>query len=120
GALAHASGFTFVRNDGTRVFVRQAKGALLSIDGDSNIDEGATTPLSLTVNPRAQPSGVALGGSTVVVANSGTDTLTQMDAESGQVRRTIKAGWNPVAAALNPVASRAYTADVRSNTVTAI
>lgn len=119
-AMAHAAGFAFVRNEGGQVFVREGPADLLSIDGQGEIDEGAPDPQPLTVNPRALPSGVALSSSTVVVANSGTDMLSQLDPATGQVRRAIKVGWNPVAVALDPLASRAYTADLRSNTVTAV
>jgi YVTN family beta-propeller protein len=119
-ALAFAAGFTFVHREGGQVFVRQAAGELLKIVGPTAIGEGSDTPQPLRVSPRANPQGVALGPSSVFVANAGSDTLTELDPVSGQVRRTFKVGWSPVAAVVNPTGSRAYTADALGNTVSVI
>jgi YVTN family beta-propeller protein len=120
GALASAAGFSFVHREGNQVFVKQAPGALLRILGPTVVDEGASAPPVLSVAPVATPSGVALAANSAYVACPGTDTLSELDRTSGQVRRAIKVGWSPTAVALNPSLTRAFTADANGNTVSVV
>ena len=119
GALAHAAGFTWVRRQGTVIHVRQASGDSVSVRSSATtVAEGAT--VTLGVSPRAGPHGVAVGSRGVYVANSGTDTVSEIDPVTGRVGRAIKVGWRPVATVLSPDGQRLYTADAGGNTVTAV
>jgi YVTN family beta-propeller protein len=118
GALAHAAGFTYVHRQGNQILVRQAAADLVSVSGPNDVNEGSSAPLQAA--PQAAPSGVAVRQGSVYVANAGTDSLSEIDAASGLVRRSIKVGWFPVAVVLSPDGTRAYTADLLGNTISAV
>jgi YVTN family beta-propeller protein len=118
GALAHAAGFTHVRRQGTQIHVRQGPGEILTIAGPDEVAEEAS--IELAVAPRATPAGIAIDANRAYVANSGTDTVSEVDLASGRVLRALKVGWEPVAVVLSPDGARLYSADARSNTVTAL
>lgn len=118
GALAHAAGFTYIRRQANQILVRQRPDDLIAVTGATQIGEGATSDYA--ISPRALPQGVAVAGGTAYVANSGTDTTSEIDAATGHVRRAIKVGWSPGAVAVSPDGARLYTADTASNTITAI
>jgi YVTN family beta-propeller protein len=118
GALAHTAGFTFVRRQGSQVFIRQAADTLMTVAGSTSLDEGGDGVL--VVSPQAAPSGIAVRQNALIVANAGTDTVSEIDPATGRVRRALKSGWNPVAVALSPDGTRVYTADLHGNTITAI
>ena len=119
GVLAHAAGFTYVRRQGNQIFARQHPDELVSITGPQEVVEKAS--ISLAVHPRAAPHGIAVGTTAVYVTSSGTDTVSEIDPNTGQVRRAIKVGWGPNAVALSPDGkSLLYTADSQGNTITAV
>lgn len=118
GALAHAAGFTYVRRQANQILVRQRPEDLIAVTGATHIGEGTTSDFA--ISPRAMPQGIAVAGGTAYVANSGTDTMSEIDAATGHVRRAIKVGWSPGAVAVSPDGTRLYTADTASNTITAI
>jgi YVTN family beta-propeller protein len=123
--LAHAAGFTYVARRGNQVLVRQEPGELVTVTSLSPpglpvISEGAYADFA--VGPRAKTSGIAVSSSAVYVANSGTDTVSEIDPTTGLINpaRVFKVGWNPVAVALSPDGKLLYTADRNSNTVTVV
>lgn len=123
GALCHGAGFTYVRRQGNRILVLQSAGGLSSIDstppGTTELDEGDSARMS--VRPRATPTGLALSGPDAYVANSGTDTVTRIEAATGRVRAVYKVGWEPVAVAAAPTSNtRAYTADRAGQSITSL
>jgi YVTN family beta-propeller protein len=119
GALAHAAGFTWVRRQGAVVNLRQAPDEVLAVRSSAaTVVEGAGVGLS--VSPRAASHGVAIGTGAVYVANSGTDTVSEVDPGTGSVRRAIKVGWRPVAALVSPNGQRLYTADASGNSVSVV
>lgn len=127
--MAHAAGFTYVRRQVNQILVQQKPDELLvikevmatgpvNISGVQEVVEGQS--LGLTLTPRAAPTSIALSLNAVYVANSGSDTISEIDPASGLVRRALKVGWRPSAVVLSPDGKRLYTADTESNTVTAI
>jgi YVTN family beta-propeller protein len=119
GTLAHAAGFTWVRRQGQVVQARQASDDLVAVQPSATaVAEGAT--LTLEASPRAAPHGVAVATGAVYVANSGTDTVSEVDPGTGRVRRAIKVGWRPAAAVLSPDGKRLYTADSGGDTVSMV
>jgi YVTN family beta-propeller protein len=117
GALAHAAGITYAANDGTRLRLVQAPGELVTIAGPDQLDEGASA--TLTISPRAAPGAITLAAGRLWTANTGTDTVTALDPETGAVTATVKVGIGPVAITARPDGSRVFTAD-RGGTVTAV
>jgi hypothetical protein len=123
GALAHAAGFTYVRRAANQILALQRRDELATVTTDplgvAEVPEGGA--VGLRVHPRATPRGLAAGATAIWTANSGTDTLTELDGTSGQVRHTYKVGWEPVTLALDPSpAGRLYSGDQRGGTVTPI
>ncbi len=118
GVLAHAAGFSYVLRQGNQILARQSPGELVTVTGPQEVFEGASA--SLAALPRAAPLGIAVGANAIYTANSGTDTLSEIDPATGLVKRTIKVGWGPGAVALSPDGKRLYTADSQGNTVTAV
>lgn len=131
GVMAHAAGFTYVRRQGNQILVRQKPGELLTIHatglinitGSQELVEGQSQ--RFMVNPRSVPASIVLMPKTIMpntayIANSGSDTISEIDPVSGAVRRALKVGWRPLAVILSPDHKRLYTADNGSNTITAI
>lgn len=121
GALAHAAGFTFVRRQGAQILLRQADGELLTIPAQPDTrDVAEGTSQVLAVTPRAGPSAIALAPAAAVVANRDTDTITEVDRATNEIRRTIKVGWAPVDIAITNDGLRVYTADSKGDTISAV
>lgn len=118
GALAHAAGFTYVRREGDQILIRQAPDEPVTITGPREVIEGDS--IRLAMGPRGAPQAIVVGSNAVYVVNSGTDTVSELDLTTGRVRRAIKVGWQPVAAALNPDNRRLYSAEAQGQTVTAV
>jgi DNA-binding beta-propeller fold protein YncE len=118
GALAHAAGFTLVRNDGTRLQLRQAAGDPVTVSGPEEAEEG--TAVKLSVTQRAAPAAVALAGTSLFSANAGTDTVSAIDTRDGRVRWVAKVGAQPTAMAVAPGGTRVFSADRGSRTLTAL
>ncbi|MBK7660159.1 MAG: fibronectin type III domain-containing protein [Betaproteobacteria bacterium] len=57
------------------------------------------------------PAGVALDGARVVVANSGSNTVSVIDALTRTVTRTVTVGSTPFGVALSPSGTKAYAAN---------
>lgn len=121
GVLAHAAGFNYVQRQGNQILARQQPGELVTITGitgPQEVLEGAVAHLA--VQPQALPSAIASGGGNIYTANSGTDTVSEIDPSTGSVKRAIKVGWGPGAITLSPDGKRIYTADSQGNTITAV
>lgn len=118
-AMAHAAGFTHVERHGSTVIVRQRPEAPLTVSGAGDaLAEG--TPLTLAVAPRAGTAAVLSHGETVYAANAASDTVSEIDAAFGKVRRAFKVGWGPCSLALSADGKRLFTADRLGGTVSAI
>ena len=117
-ALAHAAGFSYVKRQDPDLLLRQSVGELVTMSGPRTVAEGQG--INLTVGPRAVPQGVFVGANAVYVANSGSDTVSEVDPATGQVRQAFKVGWQPVAVVVSPNGQRLYTANAAGNTVTVI
>ncbi|HEY5005011.1 MAG TPA: beta-propeller fold lactonase family protein, partial [Ktedonobacteraceae bacterium] len=131
GVMAHAAGFTYVHRQGNQILLRQQADDLVGIQklvGSGLTPVPVTTPqeimqqqtINLEVSPRAVPHGIAVGTNFIYVANSGTDTVSEIDPATGLVRRALKVGWGPVAIVLSPDGTRLYTADGLGGSVTAL
>jgi DNA-binding beta-propeller fold protein YncE len=119
GALAHAAGFSYVRREGGRVLALQAAGPLAAIvSATTTADE--RTAIAFRVEPRARPAAIDATGATAVVANTGTDTVSRIDAVAGRILEAYKVGWGPVAVAVAAGAKLAFAADRRSGTLTTL
>jgi YVTN family beta-propeller protein len=83
--------------------------ALLTVVGI--VRREATTPESWTVGVGSDPVAVAVAprSGRVVVANSGDQTVSILDARSGSVLATVPLGHAPTAIALDEAHSRAFT-----------
>jgi YVTN family beta-propeller protein len=108
GALAHAAGFTLVRNDGTRLQLRQAAGEPVAVAGPDEAGEGTTVMVS--VGQRAAPVAAALTATTLYSANAGSDTVSAIDVGDGRVRWVTKVGERPAAVAVDPARTRVFAA----------
>src|SRR5262249_52600321 len=107
GVLAHGQDFTFVGRQGNTIRVRQGPDGLVAVAAPVAADEGSS--IGLHVAPRAAASAVAVGATAVYVANSGSDTVSDLDPVTGRARRAIKVGWKPVAVVVSPDGQRLYT-----------
>jgi DNA-binding beta-propeller fold protein YncE len=120
-ALAHSAGFTYVHRSGNQVLLRQAEEELMTVTAQPdvyNIVEGGS--LTLTSLPQAGPSAIAVTANSVFIANRSSDTVTEMDRATQEIRRVLKVGWAPVDIAISNDGLRVFTADSRSNTISAI
>ncbi|HZS88633.1 MAG TPA: PQQ-binding-like beta-propeller repeat protein [Chloroflexota bacterium] len=68
-----------------------------------------TTAAMWTVRVGTAPAAIAAGGGRVVVANSGDQSVSVLDARSGATRATIPAGQAPVALTLDGAQGRVFT-----------
>lgn len=93
----------------------------LSADGARLLSEIALTPFT---GPRFQdrkgrplrgvmPSGLALGGGRLYVAESGIDAVAVIDTITNQVVEHIPVGWNPSALALSPDDATLYVVNTK-------
>jgi DNA-binding beta-propeller fold protein YncE len=113
-ALAHDVGFDYVRNAGSAVRLAASAGDPLAITGATTVTEGAAIPL--TLRPKASTVAGVLAGTTLCVANSGTETVSFV-APDGTITRAVKLPSAPAAITAKPDGKVVFTAD---NGVTAV
>jgi len=124
--LAHAAGFSYVRNEAGLVQLLHEAGDMVTITGPGEVTENE--PAQFTVSPRALASAAAApaGPSAapahghLYVASAGTDMISEIDIASGSVRRAAKTGAAPASVAVTPDGSRLFTADTDGATITTI
>lgn len=117
-AMAHAAGFTHVERQGNAVFARQRPEMPVILSGAGTAAEGEA--LTVAVSPRAGTAAVLSRGTSVYVANAASDTVSEIDAATGKIRRAFKVGWGPCALALSSDGKRLFTADRPGGTISAI
>jgi YVTN family beta-propeller protein len=95
--------------------------AKVSADGSQLLDEIRLTPFKGSrFEDRAgrplrgvMPSGLALGGGRLYVAESGIDAVGVIDTSTGKVIEHIPVGWNPSAVALSADGARLYVINTK-------
>ncbi len=103
-SLAHEDAVAKVSADGTRVLAQ----AGLSPFTGARFEDRAGRPLR-----GVMPSGLALGGARVYVAESGIDAVGVLDVASMQVIEHIPVGWNPSAVELGPDGQTLYVVNTK-------
>ncbi|WP_348263405.1 bifunctional YncE family protein/alkaline phosphatase family protein [Telmatobacter sp. DSM 110680] len=98
-SLAHSDAIAKVSPDGTRLLAQ----AELSPFAGSIFRDPAGRPLR-----GVMPSGVAVGGGRLYVAESGINAVAVLDTDTLQVLEHIPVGWNPTAVALSSSGSTLY------------
>lgn len=103
-ALAHEDQVAKVSADGTRLL----KAADLSPFSGSRFEDARGRPLR-----GVMPSGIAVRGGRVYIAESGIDAVGVVDAASMKVVEQIPVGWNPMALAFSPDGAVLYVVNTK-------
>ena len=101
-----------LRRDDSGVFLHTTTGDAGQTIRVAAIEEGMA--LDLTFGLAAAPAALAVFGDLIYTANSGSDTVSEMRAGTGNVLRVFKVGWRPVALAVRYDGKRACVANSKS------